>query len=114
MRQLSPDSHFTGAWGVAEPEKTLNAALRLQPGTKRVVVVGGVGAFDRDTERIVRDSFRSYESKLDFTYLTELGMPELLDRLSRLQNDTIVVHTSITCGIPRESPSLTRVSLLRS
>ena len=50
LRQLSPDSHFTGAWGVAEPEKTLNAALRLQPETKRVVVVGGVGAFDRDIE----------------------------------------------------------------
>src|SRR5262245_39103389 len=96
LRQLNPDSHFTGIWGAIEPEKTLTAALRLQPNTRRVVVVGGVGAFDRDIERIVRDSFRNYESKFEFTYLTELAMPELLDQLRQLQDNTIVVHTSLT------------------
>jgi hypothetical protein len=48
------DSHFTGP-GVAEPEKTLDLALRLQPGTRHVVVTGGVGQFDRDVEAIVRE-----------------------------------------------------------
>ena len=48
--QLKPDSHFTGVWGVAQPEKTLTAALHLQPETKHVVVVGGIGAFDRVLE----------------------------------------------------------------
>ena len=47
LDQLKPDAHFTGVWGVAQPEKTLIAALHLQPETKHVVVVGGVGAFDR-------------------------------------------------------------------
>ena len=41
--ELKPDSHFTGVWAVAQPEMTLKAALQLQPGTKHVVVVGGVG-----------------------------------------------------------------------
>src|SRR5215510_12369808 len=47
LDQLRPDSHFTGVWGVPQPEETVRVALQLQPGTKRVVVVGGVGAFDR-------------------------------------------------------------------
>ena len=43
LGELKLDSHFTGVWTVAQPEETLKAALALQPGTRHVVVVGGVG-----------------------------------------------------------------------
>ena len=42
LDELRLDSHFTGVWGKATPDKTLEAALRLQPSTRHVVVVGGV------------------------------------------------------------------------
>jgi signal transduction histidine kinase len=95
LDQLKLDSSFTGVWGVAEPEKTLIAALRLRPSTKHVVVVGGVGAYDRELESIVKKALHGYESKLKFTYLTDLDMPTLLERLKRLPNDSIVYHTSL-------------------
>jgi hypothetical protein len=62
--ELKLDPHFTGVWGVAEPEKTLLAALKLQPDTKHVVVVGGRNAFDQYLENLARQSFSKYESKL--------------------------------------------------
>jgi len=93
--QLKPDSHFTGVWGVAQPEKTLIAALHLQPDTKHVVVVGGTGAFDRSLEALTKESLRKYESQFAFTYLTDLDMPALLERLRRLPSKTIVYHTSM-------------------
>jgi PAS domain S-box-containing protein len=96
LGQLKPDIHFTGAWGVTDPEKTLNVALHLQPRTRHVVVVGGVGAFDRDVENIVRARLQQYESTFDITYLTDLDMQNLIDRLSHLPQHTIVLHTSIT------------------
>jgi PAS domain S-box-containing protein len=89
------DSHFTGVWGTATPDKTLEAALRLQPSTRHVVVVGGVSAYDRKLESITKASLQKYESKLEFTYLTDLDMPTLLDRLRHLPRNTIVYHTSI-------------------
>ena len=89
------DSHFTGVWGEASPDKTLEAALRLQPSTRHVVVVGGVSPYDRKLESITRQSLQKYESRLDFTYLTDLDMPTLLDRLRHLPSNTIVYHTSI-------------------
>lgn len=89
------DAHFTGVWGTAAPDKTLEAALRLQPSTKHIVVVGGVSSYDRKLESITRASLRKYESKLDVTYLTDLDMPTLLDRLRHLPSNTIVYHTSI-------------------
>ncbi len=93
--RLKPDSHFTGVWGVAQPEKTLIAALHLQPDTKHVVVVGGTGAFDRKLEALTKESLRKYESQFEFTYLTDLDMPALLERLQRLPSKTIVYHTSM-------------------
>ena len=91
--RLDPD--FTGVWGVAQPGKTLDAALHLLPDTKHVVVTGGVAPYDRQLEALVRKSFHSYEAKLDFTYLTDLPMPALLERLKHLPQNTIVYHTSI-------------------
>ena len=95
LGELKLDSHFTGVWAVAQPEETLKAALSLQPGTKHVVVVGGTGVYDRHLEATAKESFRKYESQLEFTYLTELGMPALIERLKHLPDHTIVYHTSI-------------------
>jgi signal transduction histidine kinase/ABC-type uncharacterized transport system substrate-binding protein len=95
LDELKPNSHFTGVWGVAQPEKTLIAALHLQPDTKHVVVVGGVGVFDRSLEAVTKESLGKYESQFEFTYLTNLEMPALLERLRRLPSKTIVYHTSL-------------------
>jgi PAS domain S-box-containing protein len=89
------DSHFTGVWAAAQPEKTLETALRLQPGTEHVVVVGGVAPYDRYLEALAKERFRSYESKFDFTYLTDLDMASLLEKLKHLPGHTIVYYTSI-------------------
>jgi signal transduction histidine kinase/ABC-type uncharacterized transport system substrate-binding protein len=95
LAEMKIDSHFSGVWAVAQPEDTLSSALRLQPDTKHVVVVGGVGTFDRYMEAIVRKAVSGYESKLEFTYLTDLDLPTLLERLKHLPSHTIVLHTSI-------------------
>ncbi|MGC1451018.1 MAG: PAS domain S-box protein [Candidatus Sulfotelmatobacter sp.] len=89
------DSDFTGVWGTAQPEKTLEAGLRLQPHTNHVVVVGGIAPYDRHLEALAKQQFRNYESKFQFTYLTDLEMPELLERLKRLPRNSIVYYTSI-------------------
>jgi signal transduction histidine kinase len=91
------DSDFTGVFEATEPENTLLAALKLQPRTRHVFVTGGVGSFDRDWEEaLATESFRNYDSKLEITYLTELDMPSLLERLKRLPADSIVYHTAMT------------------
>jgi signal transduction histidine kinase len=91
------ESEFTGVSEVTQPENTLAAALKLQPRTRHVFVTGGVSSFDRDWEEaFATESVRSYESRVEFTYLTELDMPSLLERLNHLPSDSIVFHTAIT------------------
>jgi PAS domain S-box-containing protein len=89
------DSQYTGIWESFEPEKTLEVALRLQPRTRHVVVVGGKTAFDSELVARFHERLRSYESSLDITYVTDLPMPQLLDSLSRLDANTVVLLTHI-------------------
>ena len=89
------DAHFTGCWAMFEPTQTLDAALRLQPDTRRVVVVGGVSSFDKHLEAIFRERLHSYEATLDFTYLTDLDTRTLLERLKHLPDHTIVLYTHL-------------------
>jgi signal transduction histidine kinase/ABC-type uncharacterized transport system substrate-binding protein len=89
------DSHFTGIWERFEAAKTLEAAMLLQPGTKHVVVIGGTTSFDRHLEALVKGKLGSYESKLEITYLTDLTMPQLLERLRHLPGHTVVLLTDI-------------------
>jgi signal transduction histidine kinase/ABC-type uncharacterized transport system substrate-binding protein len=97
------DSHFTGAWMTIDPAKTLDAAQRLQPDTKRVVIVGGISPFDRGVESFVRAALRRYESRLTFEYLTDLDMPTLLGRLSHLPENSIVFYTSLSVDAKGQS-----------
>ncbi len=89
------ESHFTGVWEEPEPTKTLEAALRLKPGTKHVFLVGGTSPYDRSIEALYREGLHNYESKLDFKYLTDLAMPQLLDRLRHLPDRSVVLHLGI-------------------
>lgn len=88
------DARFTGSWLKVEPAKTIEAALRLFPETQHICVVGGTSDFDRAIEASTREGLRSYEGRLDFTYLTDIEMSDLLKRLRHLSDHTIVLYTS--------------------
>ncbi len=94
--ELRPNINFTGVLGKLHPVETLTAALHMLPDTKHVVVVGGIGRFDQAFEDSAKQGFQNQESKLEFTYLTNLTMPTLLERLKHLPDHTIVYHTAIT------------------
>jgi signal transduction histidine kinase len=87
-------SNFTGSWLKLEPAKTIDAALLLFPKTQNIAVVGGSSAFDRSIEAITRDDLHFYEARFSFSYLTDLEMGRLLERLRHLPENTIVLYTS--------------------
>ncbi len=89
---LDPD--FTGVENDMAPAKTLEVALRLQPGTEHVVVLnGGVSDFDKQQLAGVKQQLNAFIHP-EITYLTELAMPDLLDRLRKLPPHTLVLLTS--------------------
>jgi PAS domain S-box-containing protein len=89
------DSLFTGTWVHLDPAKTLDAALKLQPGTEQVFVVNGASPLDKSLEALFRKTFPPYEDRLRFTYLSGLPMSALLPRLQHVPNHTIVFFGAI-------------------
>jgi len=89
------DSDFTGVENDMAQAETVGIALRLVPGTKRVVVVGGVAPIDREQLANVKKELKEYEGRVDISYLTDFAMPDLLERLRQLPGNTVVLLTSV-------------------
>lgn len=88
-------SHVTGVLLKREFTPTLELALGLHPDTRRIVLVGGTSAFDARLVKQARLEYRAYEKRLEFKYLTDLELPQLLGELSRLPPHTVVLYTTL-------------------
>ena len=74
---------------------TLEIALKLQPDTKHVFVVGGSSRFDRRMQEIARGDFRTFEGRTSFTWLTTQPMDELLGWVSNLPDHSVIFYLTL-------------------
>jgi PAS domain S-box-containing protein len=91
---LKLDDDVTGTWMTLSWAGTLDAALRLQPDTRKVVVVSGVSLPDRTWLGIARDQLAAHAGALDVTYLTDHSIEDVLVRVANLPERTIVLAGS--------------------
>ncbi len=87
-------SRFTGTWQKREPGKTLEAALRLFPKTRRVFVVGGNSVYDHVVMTATKAFFSSVQGGAEITFLEDMEMAALLAQLKKLPENSIVFYTS--------------------
>jgi signal transduction histidine kinase len=90
--QRSTDSRSTGSWIQWAPAKTLDAAIRLLPDTHQLFVIAGRSRYDLGLTALVKAELNSYENRLDVTYLTDLPMSKLLERVRHLPSHSIVLY----------------------
>jgi signal transduction histidine kinase len=108
---LYPAPGLTGVWGEINLKRNLELALALHPRTKRVVVIQGVSETDNDWATRAQEEFREYESRLEFSRLVGLTVPEMRNALAGLPPDTIVLFVSSIrdkAGNTYESPEYLR------
>lgn len=74
---------------------TLELALRLQPDTHNVFVVGGTSTFDRHLLAIAQRDLKPYESRVAVTYLVGLSMDALLKAVSTLPAHSVILFTTV-------------------
>jgi ABC-type uncharacterized transport system substrate-binding protein len=91
LASLPEELNFTGVVGDIAAAKTLDAALQLRPGIKRVVVIGGMGDVDLERNAAIQNQLKSYESHLEFSYFTGIPVPDLVQRIRNLPSDAIVL-----------------------
>jgi PAS domain S-box-containing protein len=91
IADLDLGPNFTGVSTKVEPATTLELALAFHPQTQRVVLVAGNASIDKGLLALAQNEFCPYESKLAFTYLTDLTPEQIRQRLAILPEKTIVI-----------------------
>jgi signal transduction histidine kinase len=75
---------------------SIELALALQPDLEHVYIVSGAGASDRGFESQARAEFRTFEGRVEFTYLSGLVTKVLDERLRRLPPHSAVYYVAVS------------------
>ena len=84
--------HATAVTGRLDMQGTLDLALRLHQNVREVFVVLGASQTDRDLESLARNAFGGFADRVRFSYLSGLPMAELLKRLSKLPEQSLIYY----------------------
>ena len=90
--ELSNKPGLTGIININTYKKTLDLALELHPATEQVFVISGTTQGDKKFETLAREELRGYESRIQFTYLTDLTPDELVLKMKSLPMRSIVFY----------------------
>ena len=91
LRRLGPlPPHFIGATVNHDFVRTAEQALRWHPQTKRLLIVTGASARDREWEARLRDESRRFEGRVGVEFLSGLPTRDVLSRLRGLGTSDLV------------------------
>ncbi|HKV33979.1 MAG TPA: ABC transporter substrate binding protein [Pyrinomonadaceae bacterium] len=89
---LAAGPGLTGIIRANTHRKTLDLALKLHPETEEVFVISGTPERDKRFETIAREELAGYENKFRLTYLTDLPVTELLQRVKELPQRSLILY----------------------
>lgn len=72
--------------------KTLDLALNLHPGTEDLFVISGTPEHDKRFETVARQELAGYEKRVRITYLTDLPVYDLVNRVKDLPPKSIILY----------------------
>jgi signal transduction histidine kinase len=88
-------SDVTGVYSEVDFAKTMILAQRLQPEARDFVVISGSSEFERQALEPIRKQLEPYERRFNAKYWLGLPYETLLDRVSHLPRETIVIFTTV-------------------
>ncbi len=103
-----PDG-VVGALTQFDIAKTLEMAIRLQPGARKLVVIGGSSEFDQSWIATARNDLAELTKNLETIFLTDLSIDEFVERAASLSAEDILLVLTVFSDrtgrnlIPREA-----------
>jgi signal transduction histidine kinase len=88
---LRMDADVTGTWLRTGWTETLELARRLQPGARRVMVIGGVSPADRVWLSEARKQLGGQSGSIQIAYLTDRSLDDILKEVAALPPATVAL-----------------------
>jgi len=82
---------------------TIAFALTLQPQTKHVAIVSGSSPNDHALQALIRDELRGHPGPVNYSYLTDVSITDLLQRVSSLPPRTVILFVSFAKDVEGRS-----------
>src|SRR6267154_1811491 len=95
IRDISPGPNVMVCTDRYNIKDTVETALHLQPDTRRVVVVSGTSPFESLWEKQIKTELRELETKVQFEYVSDQPMNEILRDLQSPPEHTVVFYFSM-------------------
>jgi PAS domain S-box-containing protein len=76
-----------------DPRGTLELILRLQPETRRIIVIGGTAEVDRSVLNRVKDAASSFAGRIEFDFWDNRSMAELRQAVAALPPQTAILFS---------------------
>ncbi len=85
--------NYTGILSGPQFEPTLDAALKMLPDTKMVLVVGGISTVDVQYMSVAKNQLKPFREKVRIEYINQLGMEDLLTFTANLPKNSIIIYS---------------------
>lgn len=99
---LTAGPGITGIIRANTHRKTLDLALKLHPETKELFVVSGSPELDKRFETVARAELAGYDKKVRISYLTDLPVNELPNRVKEMPQDSLILYVWQRSGLETE------------
>lgn len=90
LPQRGLPKNVTGVTAHADVSGTVELALRLQPDARNLFVVSGSSEYERFLTHALQPQLRSFAGRLNVTYLSDLALEQLLNRVSQLPDHSVI------------------------
>jgi signal transduction histidine kinase len=90
---LRPD--VSGITGQFYPAPTVKLALRLQPGTKRIVVVLGNSQPEKESKDLIARDLSVFSDRIKIEYWSGLSTSDLVAKAAKLPPDSLVLYFTV-------------------
>jgi PAS domain S-box-containing protein len=95
LRNWGPGRPITGRLTNIDPSATVELILRLQPGTREILVISGVSDSDRWRQSEVRRQLNRLENRVKLTYMGNSSVQEVLKTVARVPDGTVILFLSM-------------------
>lgn len=92
---ISRDQFGSLVIGIAQrvdPRATMELILRLQPETRRIIVIGGTAEVDRSVLNRVKEAAQSIKGRIEIDFWDNLTMAELRKAVTTVPRDTAILY----------------------
>jgi len=84
------DSNTSGVIENVDMQKTLDLALNQIPNTKHIIIINDTTATGKANKESIQSILPNFAGKVDFTFYEDMTMSEIQQKVSALNNDTII------------------------